>query len=96
LRKRANVFTEEFLSACDILDVSDDAGLSIGGQHFEEAFFPINLLEDDQTLPCFTAVVGLLLVFPQEEEFEFLGAQFKNGRNRELRRFVVLRHEWLF
>jgi len=48
--------------------VGQGAYLSIGGQHFEEAFFPINLLEDDQTLPCFTAVVGLLLVFPEEEE----------------------------
>jgi len=68
LGKRALVCSEEFLSASDILDVSDDAGLSVGGQHFEEALLPLDFFEDDQTLPSLTLVVGLLLVLAEEEQ----------------------------
>lgn len=96
LRKGSLVFAEEFLSTLDIFDVTDDAGLGIGGQAFEESVLPVDFFEDDQTLPSLAGVVRHSLVLTEEEEFEFLGSQLEDRRNRELRRFVVLRHEGLF
>ena len=49
-------------------DKEQGAYLSVGGQHIEEALFPVDLLEDDQTLPSLALVVGLLLVLAEEEE----------------------------
>jgi len=62
------VYAEEFLSSQDIFDVTDDAGLGIGGQAFEESSFPLHFLEDDQTLPSLALVVRHSLVLAEEEE----------------------------
>lgn len=94
--KRLFVLSEEFLSSLDIFDVADDASLRVSGEALDQACKPVDLLENDQTLPSFTVVVRLLLVLALKEQFEFLGPQLENRRNRELRRFVVLRHEGLF
>ena len=42
--------------------------LSVSDQALEEAFFPADLLENDQTLPSFACVIRHFLVLSEEEK----------------------------
>ena len=42
--------------------------LGVSGKALDESLLPVDLLQDDQTLPSFAVVVGLLLMIALKEQ----------------------------
>jgi hypothetical protein len=78
--KTACVFSEKFLSAIDILDVTDNSSLSVGGQFVKKTVVEPDTLENDQTLSFFALVFGRDVVPSLEEKLELLGSKLKDRR----------------